>query len=147
MSRQQQREVAHELEVARNDYRGAVLDNDFVLQSAVSLLKKVRVGRVPIERVVDLGPGDTAAKDSLLEALPGELAELGKLLTSNCRDFAALTHHDTAKEDRPELWQIIRARRRELAAILERFDLRTIRLEKFHRQLVRLAERMAIIAQ
>jgi RNA polymerase primary sigma factor len=140
--RDQRLSAARWLKQARRKYRRVVLNNDFMLQSSVALLKKVRVGRVQVERALDVAPAEMDEKRQVMHALPAAIGELASLLAANCRDFKLVTDRQRAKPERREAWRRIHQRRRSATDVLLGFDLRTSWLEHFHIRLRQMAERM-----
>lgn len=142
MTPAEQREAADELDQARRAYRRAVLANDLVLQSSVALFKKIRVGRVLVDRDLEIAPQDTDTKRETLAELPEVIGGVQRLLVQDCEDFKKLLHSAEDREQRRELWANIRRRRREAAEIVEQLAPRTSTLERFHLRLTDVARQM-----
>ena len=64
-----------------------MLANDYVLQGAVTLLKKVRNGELRLDRTVEVSVTDATEKKQILSLLSPNLNTLDHLLRQNVGDF------------------------------------------------------------
>ena len=66
LNRDQEVEAAKRIELTRTRYRRSLLSSDYILQAAVSLIKKVRDGELRLDRTVDVSVTDAAEKKQIM---------------------------------------------------------------------------------
>ncbi len=87
LTREQEISAAKQIEFTRTRFRDNMLASDFVLQGAVTLLKKVRDGELRLDRTVEVSVTDAAEKKQILSLLTPNLATLDHLLRQNRARF------------------------------------------------------------
>ncbi len=87
LTRQQEIALAKEIEITRSRFRRKLLECDYVIQSAVKVLKRVHDGELPFDRTVQVSVTDRLEKDQILGRLPHNLRTLEVLLKRNRRDY------------------------------------------------------------
>ena len=85
LTRQEEIHLARKIEITRAAFRRKLLDCDYVIRSAVKVLKRVHRGELPFDRTVQVSVTDRLEKDQILGRLPHNLATLDRLLERNRR--------------------------------------------------------------
>ncbi len=142
LNRAQEIESAKQIESTRRRYRRTMLANDFLLQGAVTLLKKVRDGELRLDRTVDVSVTDAAEKKSILKLLGPNLSTLALLLRANRRDFRVVVNKRRSRAARMDAWRKLVRRRRKAVVLVEELMLRTNRLQPLLDKLAEVSSRM-----
>ena len=87
LTREQEVSSAKQIEFTRTRFRDSMLASDFVLQGAVTLLKKVRDGELRLDRTVEVSVSDAAEKKRIISLLTPNLGKLDHLLRKNVGDY------------------------------------------------------------
>ena len=77
--------LAKQIELTRARFRRRVLECDFVIQTAVKVLRRVHDGDLPFDRTVQVSVTDQLEKHQILGRLPHNLRTLETLLKRNRR--------------------------------------------------------------
>jgi len=85
LTRQEEIGLAKRIETTRADFRRTLLECDYVIQVAYSVLKRVHHGELPFDRTVQVSVTDRLEKDQILGRLPHNSASLDVLLKQNRR--------------------------------------------------------------
>ncbi len=91
LTRQQEIALAKQIEITRAKFRRKVLECDYVMQTAVKVLRRVHDGDLPFDRTVQVSVTDRLEKDQILGRLPHNLRTLETLLKRNRRDYRIAT--------------------------------------------------------
>lgn len=129
LTRQQEIQLAKEIEVTRRRFRTKLLECDYVIQAAFKVLKRVHEGELPFDRTVQVSVTDRLEKDQILGRLPHNLNTLDVLLKRNRRDYFLTLRKSNNKARRREAWQRLARRRRRSVRLIEELGLRTQRIE------------------
>jgi RNA polymerase primary sigma factor len=124
-----------------------MLASDYVLQGAVSLLKKVRDGELRLDRTVEVSVTDAAEKKQIVSLLPPNLTTLDHLLRQNLRDFRITVSRRRRMAERRAAWRRLVLRRHKAVCLVEELNLRTPRLQPLLQQLGEISQRMDSIVQ
>ena len=79
--------LAKEIEITRARFRRKLLECDYVMQTALKVLRRVHDGELPFDRTVQVSVTDRLEKDQILGRLPHNLSTLETLLKRNRRDY------------------------------------------------------------
>ncbi len=143
----QERAAATKIDRARRRFRSSVLRLDAVARYSVSLLEKIRDGRIRLDRTIDVSVSDLAAKKRFLALLDPALKTLKSILARNRKDYEAITSGALSQDERRARRKIMNARRLRAARILNELDLRTQSflpfLDKLTRSQKKVQERLA----
>ncbi|MGD9126175.1 MAG: sigma-70 family RNA polymerase sigma factor [Planctomycetia bacterium] len=143
LGRQEEITAAKEIERARLNYRRSMLATDYVLQGAVDLLKKIRDGKLRLDRTIEVSVTNLREKQRILRLLAPNLDTLENLMLANRNDFAlAVTKGPATQKERHEAWQRIVRRRQKMVRLVEEFGLRTNRLTPIVEKSRQIANRM-----
>ncbi|MBN1394150.1 MAG: sigma-70 family RNA polymerase sigma factor [Pirellulales bacterium] len=149
LTRQQEISLARQIELTRTRFRHKVLECDYVMQTAIKVLRRVHDGELPFDRTVQVSVTDQLEKHQILGRLPHNLRTLETLLKRNRRDYNIATSrsHDPAR--RRAAWRRLGRRRRRAVRLIEELGLRTQRIEpmiktldEFSRRVDELRERI-----
>lgn len=128
LTRQQEIDIAKEIEDNRRRFRRLLLGFDFVLRDAVSLLQRVHAGQLAFDRIIQVAVSDRLEKHQILGRLPHNLRTAEALIDQNQRDFVAAVATNSARARRAIWGQLIRRRRRAIE-LVEELGLRIDHLE------------------
>ncbi len=149
LTRQQEVSLAKQIELTRTRFRHKVLECDYVMQTAVKVLRRVHDGELPFDRTVQVSVTDQLEKHQILGRLPHNLRTLETLLKRNRRDYNVATSKSLAAAQRRAAWRRLGRRRRRAVRLVEELGLRTQRiepmiktLEDFSRRIDELRERI-----
>ncbi len=141
LSRSEEIESAKEIEHTRTHFRHSMLASDYLLQGAVSLLKKVRDGKLRLDRTIEVSVTNTTEKKNLLKRLGPNLATLVQLLKQNRQDFYLAIGKRQPHELRHAAWRRLVRRRNKAVRLIEELNLRTSRLQPLLDKMVEIRER------
>ncbi len=147
LSRVEEVDSAKKIERARTLYRRSLLANDFILEGAVLLLKKVQKGELRLDRTIDVSVTDAAVKKQVLALLGPNLQTLSHLLKRNRRDFYLALSKKQPMKDRKQAWHRLVVRRYKAVRLVEELNLRTQRLKPLLDKLTEIDARMSILRQ
>lgn len=149
LTRQQEVSLAKQIELTRARFRHKVLECDYVMQTAVKVLRRVQDGELPFDRTVQVSVTDQLEKHQILGRLPHNLRTLETLLKRNKRDYNIVTSKSRSAAERRAAWRRLGRRRRRTVHLVEELGLRTQRiepmiktLEEFSRRVDELRERI-----
>jgi RNA polymerase primary sigma factor len=129
LSRAEEIAAAKEIERTRTHFRHSMLASDYLLQGAMGLLKKVRDGKLRLDRTIEVSVTNTAEKKNLLKRLGPNLKTLVQLLRQNRNDFYVAISTRQPIELRREAWRRLVRRRNKAVRLIEELNLRTNRLQ------------------
>lgn len=149
LTRQQEVSLARQIEITRTHFRHKVLECDYVMQTAVKVLRRVHDGELPFDRTVQVSVTDQLEKHQILGRLPHNLRTLETLIKRNQRDYNIATSRSRLPAQRRAAWRKLGRRRRRTVRLVEELGLRTQRiepmiktLEEFSRRVDELRERI-----
>ncbi|NLF06480.1 MAG: sigma-70 family RNA polymerase sigma factor [Pirellulaceae bacterium] len=142
LTRQQEVTLAKQIELTRTRFRHKVLECDYVMQTAVKVLRRVHEGDLPFDRTVQVSVTDSLEKHQILGRLPHNLRTLETLLKRNLRDFNIATHKSRPQGQRRAAWRRLGRRRRRAVRLIEELGLRTQRLEPMIKTLEEFSRRV-----
>ncbi len=147
LNREQEVQIAREIESARRRYRHYMLATDYVLQGAVSALEKVRDGQLRLDRTVEVSVTNTSEKRRIMQRLGPNLKTLRRMLVQNHADFRKAVHKATPLAEKKAAWQRLTRRRAKAVLLVEELNLRTNRLQPLFDKLFEIHERMQTIRE
>jgi RNA polymerase primary sigma factor len=119
LTRQQEIDIAKDLECGRRKFRALLLDFDFVLRGAVGLLRGVQAGEKTFDRTVQVAVSDRLEKHQILARLPHNLRTIEALLQQNRLDYEEVLQSKSTRRRRAIWRQIVRRRRRAIQLVEE----------------------------
>ncbi|MBX3412273.1 MAG: sigma-70 family RNA polymerase sigma factor [Pirellulales bacterium] len=147
LSREQELNAARDIEQSRTHYRNSMLASDYLLQGAVSLLRKVRDGELRLDRTVEVSVTDAAEKRHVLRRLQPNLTTLDHLLAQNAHDYRVAVSKRYPMSERRAAWRRLVRRRHKAVRLVEELGLRTQRLQPLMQQLAEISARMDALQQ
>lgn len=147
LNRDEEVRAARKIEHTRRRFRDTSLANDFVLQGAVSLLRKVRDGELRLDRTIEVSVTDAAEKKSILALLGPNLKTLDHLLKRNHRDFRVALSKKRSLAERKAAWRQLVRRRYKAVRLVEELGLRTQRLQPLFDKLKEISQRMDAVLE
>jgi RNA polymerase primary sigma factor len=142
LTRQEEVTLAKQIERTRARFRRKVLECDFVMQTAVKVLRRVHDGDLPFDRTVQVSVTDQLEKHQILGRLPHNLRTLETLLKRNRRDFNLATGKSRLMGQRRAAWRRLGRRRRRAVRLVEELGLRTQRIEPMIKTLEEFSRRV-----
>ena len=122
LTRDEEITAAKKIEKTRTKFRRSMLATDFVLEGAVSLLTKVRDGKLRLDRTIEISVTNTAEKKRSLKRLVPNLETIRHLLQLNQADFrVAESKRHTAAEKRAA-WRRVVVRRNKIVRLVEEMN-------------------------
>ena len=134
--------LAKQIEITRARFRRRVLECDFVIQTAVKVLRRVHDGDLPFDRTVQVSVTDQLEKFQILGRLPHNLRTLETLLKRNRRDYNLATSKTRNAAQRRAAWRRLGRRRRRAVRLVEELGLRTQRIEPMIKTLEEFSRRV-----
>jgi RNA polymerase primary sigma factor len=147
LTRAQEIAAAKEIERTRTRFRHTMLANDYLLQGAVMLLRKVRDGQLRLDRTIEVSVTNTAEKRNILKRLDPNLKTLDHLLRQNRRDFAVAISRTRPMRERRDAWRQLMRRRYKAVRLVEEMNLRIGRLQPLMEKLKEISSRMVCLRQ
>jgi RNA polymerase primary sigma factor len=141
LTRDEEVALAQQIEVNRSRFRRLLLECDCVLREAVDLLRRVQLGKLGFDRVIQVAVSDGLQKHQVLGRLPHNLRTVEALLPGNERDYAAATRPTCSPRKRREAWRRLVRRRRRAVRLVEELGLRIEYLEPHLAQLAEYQQR------
>ncbi|GAB6185261.1 sigma-70 family RNA polymerase sigma factor [Thermopirellula anaerolimosa] len=142
LSRDEEREAARDIERARRRFRYAMLATDFVLNAAVELLRKVRDGKLRLDRTVDVSVTNLRGKRRIMRLLEPNLTTLRAIQKKNRADFLVMMNRRLPTDVRRAARERLVRRRYRAVRLIEELDLRTQKLQPLLDRLNRISARM-----
>ncbi len=142
LARQEEIALAKRIEISRAKFRRKVLECDFVMQTAVKVLRRVHAGELPFDRTVQVSVTDQLEKHQILGRLPMNLRTLETLVKRNYRDYQIATSKSRMRAERRAAWRRLGRRRRRAVRLIEELGLRNHRVEPMIKTLQEFSQRV-----
>ncbi len=147
LSREQEVELARQIELNRRRFRKAVLECDFALRAAAEMLEQVHTGSIPFDRTINVSQAEDLSKEQILSRMPPNLRTLSQLLKQNSRDFQRVLDSRESSAAKSQALRRISRRRFRGVKLAEELSLRTQQVLPLMRRLEQIAQRMAQLQQ
>ncbi len=125
LNRDQEISLAKKIEIARKQWRRAVLGNDFALRHTVEILRKVHLGALPFDRTIKVSLTERLTKDQVSARMPHNLKTLDALIQENRSDFRRIVSKRTSESDKKIIMQHYQRRRKKCLTLVEELSLRS----------------------
>jgi len=135
LTREEEIALAKKIELTRMAFRRKVLENDYCMQQAVTLMQSVADGRSPFDRTMKISTAESMAKATIIKRLPANLTTVRKLAELNQVDWNLIREARTAAAARQAAQERMNHRRRRAVTLLEELPLRTSRITPMMRKL------------
>ena len=147
LTREREIFLAKRIEITRKRLRRTILESDFALSNAVSILEQVQAGELPFERTLRTSETESVQKEQIIGRMTANLRTLKLLIEDNERDYRELVERGTKRSRKSELREQMLLRRRKMATLCEELSLRTSRLQPLQKRMQQLVERMTGLRQ
>ncbi len=141
LTREREIFLAKRIEITRKRLRRTILESDFALHHAVSILEKVQAGELPFERTLRTSETESVQKEQIIGRMQANLRTVKLLMQDNERDYRELAERGTSRKRRGELGEQMLLRRRKMATLCEELSLRTSRLQPLQKRMQQLVDR------
>jgi len=128
LSRDEEISLAKKIELTRMAFRRKVLENDFCMSAAVSILEQVQGGLLPFDRTMRISTGNQSGKASTNKRIPENLRTIRRIMDTN-QQLWQQAQQESDPQVCQQLCQQLRSRRRHAATLLEELALRTSRIQ------------------
>ncbi|MFN0053850.1 MAG: RNA polymerase sigma factor RpoD [Planctomycetales bacterium] len=142
LTRPQEISLAKKIEVTRKRFRRDLMENDFVMKTAIDLLTQVNDSQLPFDRTIKVSMTEGLEKSQITGRMPHNLKTLEELRKQNIADFALMTSTDASPTQRQAARRSLVLRRRKMVTLLEELSLRTQRLQPAIKRLEQISQRM-----
>jgi RNA polymerase primary sigma factor len=142
LSRREEIRAAQRIERTRRRFRHGLLATDYVLHAAAELLRKVRDGKLRLDRTIEVSVINLREKRRLMKLLVPNLHTVEHLLRQNRRDFALAVNKHQPQKLRQQAWRRLVRRRGRAVRLIEELRLRTRRLQPMLEKLRQVSQRM-----
>ena len=147
LTRREELATARRIEKTRRNLRRAILENDYVLKSALGILDDVLTGRMRLEQAVDVPLTDPSLAGGLLRRIEANRRTLEHLIERNQRDFRMLVKRRQPVACRRQAQSRLAHRRRRAARLVEEIGLRMQRLQHGYHDLCGMGKQMAALSE
>jgi RNA polymerase primary sigma factor len=147
LNRKEEIKAARRIERTRTRFRHSMLATDHILQAAISLLEKVRDGRLRLDRTVEVSVTNIRGKKHILGLLDPNLRTLQHLLEQNRADFCVAISRSRTARERHAAWRRLVCRRNKAVRLVEELGLRTQRLQPLLDTLKQISHRMDVLSE
>ena len=96
LTREEEIALAKKIELTRMAFRRKVLENDYCMQQAATLMQSVADGRSPFDRTMKISTAESMAKATIIKRLPANLTTVRKLAELNQVDWNLIREARTA---------------------------------------------------
>ena len=145
LSRHEEIDAAKQIEHSRVAFRYSMLATDYVLQGAITLLEKVRDGRLRLDRTVEVSVTNVREKRHIMGLLNPNLRTLKAMVERNREDFLVAAHKCRPMSERRAAWRRLTSRRIKAVRLIEEVGLRTQRLQPLLEKLREISLRMDVL--
>jgi RNA polymerase primary sigma factor len=128
LNRDQEISLAKKIEIARKQWRRAVLGNDFALRHTVEILRKVHAGALPFDRTIKVSLTERLTKDQVSARMPHNLRTLDTLIHENRNEFRGIVSKSISDSDRKVAIRGYQRRRQKCLTLVEELSLRSRRV-------------------
>jgi RNA polymerase primary sigma factor len=145
LTRHEEVDAAKQIEHSRVAFRYSMLATDYVLQGAITLLEKVRDGRLRLDRTVEVSVTNVREKRHIMGLLNPNLQTLLALVQQNRADYGFAVNRQNALSERRAAWRRLTNRRIKAVRLIEEVGLRTQRLQPLLEKLREISLRMDVL--
>jgi RNA polymerase primary sigma factor len=147
LTRREELATARRIQRTRRSLRRAILESDYVLRSALSILDEVLTGRMRLEQAVDVSLSDPIMAGGLLKRIEANRKTLEHLLNDNQQDFRAAMNRQRPIDCRRQAQRRLEFRRRRASRLVDEIGLRMERLQPSYHSLCETGKQMAAVGE
>jgi RNA polymerase primary sigma factor len=145
LTRDQEIGLAKRIEIARKQFRRAVLGNDYALRRTVAILKSVYAGDLPFDRTIKVSLTERLTKEQVSARMPHHFRTIDRLLDDNRLDFQLLVRRSVSDTEKAKAKKRFIRRRGKLLHLVEELSLRSRRVIPIIAELEKKSARMTWI--
>ena len=145
LTRKEEIAAASRIARSRTSFRHTLLANDYMLQAAVSMLEKVRDGRLRLDRTVEVSVTNIKEKRHIMGLLGPNLRTIKHLLRQNQDDWRISVSKSRKMPERRAAWRRLICRRNKAVRLVEELGLRTQRLLPLLEKVNEISRRMDML--
>lgn len=135
LSRDQELQLAQQLEESRRQFRQLLFECDFVLRESINLLKEVQAGNLSFDRILQVAVSDRLEKHQILGRMPHNLKTLDALVERIAEQFETLQNSRRAKSARRQAARELRRCRLKAVRLIEELGLRIEFVQPYYDEL------------
>ncbi len=147
LTRSEELATARRIERTRRNLRRAILESDYVLRSALSILDEVLTGRMRLEQAVDVSLTDPRMAGGLLRRIGANRQTLEHLLNRNEQDFRTARNGRRPATCRQQALRRLALRRRRASRLVDEIGLRMERLQPSYHSLCETGKQMGALGE
>ncbi len=140
MTREEELSAAKRIEQARDRFRSAALESDYIVQTVLAQYQLVVDEKIGLHRAVEVSIADAGEKRRLLRLVKTNLNRFLQSLEKDRADFAVVL--SSAGKDRRDAWRRVIVRRHETGRVMEKTRPKIRLLERAAAELCKLSRRM-----
>ncbi|MBZ0107093.1 MAG: RNA polymerase sigma factor RpoD [Candidatus Scalindua rubra] len=145
LSRVDEIALAKRIDVTRKNFHRKVLKSDFSQEVCLKILEDITNGDLPFERTLAINIEFDNQKEKLLKQFLEHTKVLRTLLKKNREDYEQLKLKKTSAKDRYRLLKNVRNRQRKGSEIIEKFCIRTKKLQPIMKRLQEISSGMSSV--
>jgi hypothetical protein len=138
----EERAAVHRLTMANRRLRVCLLSCGFILDKVAGMFDRIERRELRLDYTLGFSTNDSAERRRVAKCLPVVLAEIRGTLRDNCRSFARAMTKSTPRDERIRSWRGMPGRRRRAVVDIHQVGVRTRHLQRWQRQLEKLAMEM-----
>ena len=143
LSREEEISLAKRIEIARKQYRRAVLSCHYAHKTTTDTLKRVYAGELPFDRTIKVSLTENLTKEQISLRMPHNFKTMDHLQAANARDFSTMISLSADPSEKRKARQRFTQRRAKLVQLVEELSLRSRRISPLIKQLRGFSDRMA----
>jgi len=147
LTREEEIALAKRIEIARRQFRRAVLCNYYALNATVKTLKRVYEGELPFDRTVKVSLTDQLTKDQVQGRMPHNFRTIEHLAKQSAKDFSTMIGKSASIEEKADARLRFVKSRNKMLLLVEELSLRSRRVSPLIEQFKKFSDRMAWITQ
>ncbi len=142
LTRDEEIALAKRIEIARKQYRRAVLSNGYALSATVETLRRVHEGELPFDRTIKVSLTENLTKEQILARMPHNFITIDHLQKQNEKDFRVLVSKSVTTKAKQAARVRFLARRKKLVTLVEELSLRSRRVSPLIKQMKGISSRI-----
>ncbi len=141
LTREEEISLAKKIELTRMAFRRKVLESDYSMDAAMSILEQVGEGELPFDRTMRISTSNHTAKASINRRIPENLRTIKRIMKANQQTWDQMLASEDP-EFRRKLRHQMNRRRRRSATLLEELALRTSRIQPMMHKLKNILDKI-----
>ena len=147
LTREEEIAQAKRIEIARKQYRRAVVACNYSLSATLETLKRVYAGELPFDRTIKVSLTENLTKEQIQARMPHHFRTMDHLQKENRKDFRILVSKSCSAKQKSAARVRFLRRRAKLVILVEELSLRSRRISPLIKQLRDFSNRMQVIKE